>query len=66
MTVILRMSIISFNGSLHRLLEGIGAVPWSEAPAYPAESLRIAWKHVEWTVVLLERIGCTRLHKIGL
>ena len=55
MTVVLRMSIISFNGSLHRTLwEGIGAVPWSEAPM---ESLRIAWKRVEWTVVLLERIG---------
>ena len=64
MTVVLRMSIISFNGSLHRTLwEGIGAVPWSEAPM---ESLRIAWKRVEWTVVLLERIGYTQLHKIGL
>ena len=61
--VVLRMSIISFNGSLHRTLwEGIGAVPWSEAPA---ESLRIAWKRVEWTVVLLlKRVGCTQLRKI--
>ena len=33
---------------LHKTLgERIGVVPWSEAPA---ESLRIAWKRVKWTV----------------
>ena len=63
MVVVLRMSIISFNGSPYKVLGGrTGAVPWSEAPA---ESLRIAWKRVEWTVVLLlKRVGCTQLRKI--
>ena len=28
------------------------------------ESLRIAWKRVEWAVVPLKRVGCTQLHKI--
>ena len=33
MMVVLRMSFISFNGSLRKILgEGIGAVPWSETP----------------------------------
>ena len=33
MTVALEMSIILFNSLLHRtLVEGIGAVPWNEAP----------------------------------
>ena len=31
-----------------------------------AESLRIAWKRMERTVVPLKRIGCTQLHKIRL
>ena len=47
---------------LHKTLgERIGVVPWSEAPA---ESLRIAWKRVKWTVILPKRIGCVQLHKI--
>ena len=59
--VVLRMSIIPFYGLLHKALgERIGAVPWSEIPA---ESLRVAWKRVEWTVVPLKCIRCTKLHK---
>ena len=39
---------VSFNGLLHKTLgERIGVVPWSEPPA---ESLRIPWKRVKWTV----------------
>ena len=51
--VVLRMSIIPFYGSLHNISgERIGAVPWSEVSA---ESLWVARKRVEWTVVLLKR-----------
>ena len=36
---------------------------WESAPA---ESLRIAWKLVERTVVPLKHMGCTQVHKIRL
>ena len=62
MVVVLRMSIVSFNGSPYKTLGGrTGAVPRSEAPV---ESLRIVWRRVEWTIVLLKRVGCTQLRKI--
>ena len=43
---------------LHKTLgERIGVVPWSEPPA---ESLRIPWKRVKWTVT-----GAKDVYKIG-
>ena len=51
---------IQWWGLYKTLEERFDPLSWNESPA---ESLRIAWRRIEWTVVPLKRIGCTQLHK---
>ena len=51
---------IQWCGLYKTLGERFDPLPRNESPA---ESFRIAWKRMGWTVVPLKRIGCTQLHK---